>query len=274
MNLSKEELIFCKHLTECAYSASHKEIRIYTDFLNLNEISIFYELMHSSAITHAMLPQLPDVAFSLWGGITDAERRKICFHGDVIIKKAEITEIDIVNPSAFPISCIHVTPLNYKFSEILTHRDYLGAILNLGLLRSKIGDILIDEKDAYIFCDSLISGFITDNLVKVRNTNIRSSLSDVSKLNIQKKYEIISGSVSSIRLDSIVKTAFHTSRSSIIPYINAGKVLVNGKEIVSNSFPVKEGDIISVRGFGKFKFGGQTGTTKKGKINISILKYI
>lgn len=271
MELNKEEHIFYKHLTESAHSAYYKEIRIYTDFLSLNEISIFKYAVNGAFDD---LPVIKDIAYSMWGGIKDAERVRICFHGDIQMNKNEIHDIDMINPSLYPIACIHVKPADYKFSEASSHRDYLGAVLNLGLTRGKIGDILVDEKDGYIFCDEMMTGFITENLVKVRNTNVRASICDISSIELKKKYEVITGSVSSIRLDSIIKTAFNASRSSILPYISGRKVLINGREAVSNSCPLKEGDIISVRGLGKFKFDGQGGVTKKGRINIKISKYI
>lgn len=263
MNLNKEELMFYKHLTESAYSAYYNGIRMYTDFLNLNEISIF----------NASLHEIPDIAYSMWGGTKACERIVICFHGDLVMKKTEINDIEILRPAMYPITCINIKPTDYKFSELLNHRDYLGAVLNLGISRSKIGDILIEEKEAYIFCNDLMADFIINNLVKVSNTNVNAAICDISGIDILKKHEVITGSVSSIRLDSILKTAFHVSRSSLLPFISSGKVFVNGREVVSNSLVIKEGDIISVRGLGKFKYIGQTGISKKGKINITIQKY-
>ena len=87
------------------------------------------------------------------------------------------------------------------------------------------------------------------------------------------KREEISGTVASLRLDSIIALAFHTSRSSMIPFIEGGKVFVNGKSVVSNGYVMKDGDIVSVRGKGKFQFGSTTCKTKKNRCHVVLYRY-
>ena len=84
----------------------------------------------------------------------------------------------------------------------------------------------------------------------------------------------ISGTVSSLRLDSVIALAFSASRSSLIAYITAGKVFVNGKQIVSNSYTLKEQDIISIRGLGRARFIEAGYETKKGRLHITVEKFI
>lgn len=264
MILNKEGQLFGKHIAELARSAYHKDLRIYTDFLNLNEISIF----------HAMITELPDIGYSLWGGIASAERKRVCFHGDLTPGKNEILNETLIQTSLYPIICIKIQPANRKFAEDLSHRDYLGAILNLGINRSKIGDIFIKDSDAFVFCDSIMSRYLMDTLEKIRHTNVVLEKVDPSLLVATREYQVITGTVSSIRLDSIISIAFHSSRSSMLSYITSGKVFVNGREVLYNSYQLKDGDIISVRGLGKVKYEGQSGITKKGRISITLLKYI
>lgn len=83
----------------------------------------------------------------------------------------------------------------------------------------------------------------------------------------------MSGTVASARLDSIIALAFKTSRSSVIPFIEGGKVFVNGKSVVSNGYTIKDGDIISVRGKGKFQFGSVTNKTKKDRYHVILYRY-
>ena len=161
----------------------------------------------------------------------------------------------------YPISCIQIRPAAEKFAESLTHRDYLGAILNLGIERSKIGDILVDGKTAHVFCHENMAPFLMQELCRVRHTNVVPKLLEVS------------GTVSSVRLDSVIALAFSTSRSSIISLIEGGKVFVNGKNILSNGYNLKEGDIVSVRGRGKFRFEEVGGITKKNRYHISLARY-
>lgn len=93
-------------------------------------------------------------------------------------------------------------------------------------------------------------------------------------VNITPEFKIIKGTISNIRLDSLIATAFGTSRSSVISFIESGKVFVNGKMVTSNGHQPKPNDIISVRGKGRFIFERQLGVTKKGRNLISIKLYI
>lgn len=86
---------------------------------------------------------------------------------------------------SYPFVCIHAVPQYPKYAEKLTHRDVLGALMHLGLDRSKIGDIVLLENDIYIFCSETISSFIMDQFTQIRHTMIRSSIiEDVSTLKV------------------------------------------------------------------------------------------
>lgn len=253
MNYEKEEQLVKKRILELARAADIKGIDTYTDFLNINEISIF----------HSIKQELPYLNYVLYGGYESAERKVICFCGD-----------DSVKAFSGYITCIRVLPLNKKFSDDLTHRDFLGAIMNLGIERSKIGDILVKEKEGFVFCETTISSFIIDNLTKVKHTNIRCEAVENEIQDIEPQYEEIKGTVASSRLDAIIALAFHTSRTSILNLISGGKVFVDGRIVESNSYVLKENETISVRGYGKFIFTGLQNQNKKGRYYVTILKYI
>jgi len=253
MNNDKEEHLFKKRLLELARNAENKGICTYTDFLNLNEINILYRIRL----------ELPDVKYDLFGGYDDAERKVLCFCGD-----------DSVKAFSNYITCILILPLNKKFSDDLSHRDFLGAIMNLGIERSKIGDILVKEKEGYVFCETGISTFIVDTLNKVKHTNIRCEILQEEAPNIQPSYQEIRGTVSSARLDSVIALAFHSSRTSILGLIAGGKVFVDGRLVESNSYMLKEEEIVSVRGFGKFIYKELQNQTKRGRYFVTLLKYI
>ena len=119
-----------------------------------------------------------------------------------------------------------------------------------------------------------IAEYIADNLNKVRHTLIKTEICDIVNLNITPELKHITGTVANIRLDSLIATAFNTSRNSIISLIECGKVFVNGKIITSNGYAVKENDIISVRGKGRFIYNGTLGVTKKGRNMVSIHLYV
>ncbi len=249
----KEDEIFCKRIAELSHQSYTRGICVYSWFLNLNEFNLFLRTIHN--LSHA--------TYQFWGGYQEAERRVICFYDD-----------DSFHHVNFPISCIQIKPAHLKFSDALNHRDYLGAILNLGIDRSKIGDILIEETGAYVFVITDIAPFILDQLTKIKHTNVTLALVNGDELQIHPKTQEVFGTISSIRLDSVLSVAFNSSRSSLTGLIAGGKVFVNGRLIESNHYVPKEGDIISVRGHGKFVFRSILDKTKKDRFKVLIEKYI
>jgi RNA-binding protein YlmH len=221
----------------------------------LNEQNIFTSLKN----------ELPRIKYFANGGFRDAERKILCFCGEDSME----TEEDI----KYPIDCIKVVPVNQKFSDSLNHRDFLGAVLNLGLDRSKIGDILINKNEGYLFAHTGISSFITEQLVKVKHTQVTTTIIEQTIFDYKPKLQEIVGTVSSVRLDSILSVAFHSSRSSLTGLIEGGKVSVGGKIVLSNSYTLKENEVVSVRGLGKFIYAGTSYQTKKGRYSVRILIY-
>lgn len=253
MKLEKDELLLQKRMIELSKMAEKKYINTFTDFLNLAEINLFYSIRK----------EISTIEYGIFGGYEEAERKVLCFYGDTSVKAF----------SSY-ISCIKILPLNKKFSDDLTHRDFLGAILNLGIERCMIGDILVSEKEGYVFCETSISEFIIDNLDKVKHTNVKLSIVCGDKLEIKPNFKEIRGTIPSERLDAIIALAFNTSRSSITTLITGGKVYIDGKLVLHNSYNLKENETISVRGHGKFIYKGLENQTKKGRYYVTLLKYI
>lgn len=251
--MNKEEHFLKNRFLELANIAYERNIYTFTDFLNINEINILNTYSN----------QLPPVSLQLSGGNSYAERKVAIFSAH-----------DICYEQQPPITVIKIAPINSQFADNLCHRDFLGAILNLGINRNKIGDIFIKDNTAYVYCIDEIAEYITENLNKIRHTFVKSTLYNMAELNITPELKQIKGTVANIRLDSLIATAFGTSRSSIISYIEGGKVFVNGKLITSNGYSIKENDIVSVRGKGRFIYDGTMGVTKKGRNMISIHLYI
>lgn len=250
--MNKEEHFLKNRFLELANTAYERNIYAYTDFLNINEINIL----------KSFLNELPPVHLTLSGGNPYAERQIAIFSP----KDIYYTE----NP---PITTIEIAPINSKYADHLSHRDFLGAILNLGITRNKIGDIFIRDNFAYVYCIEDISSYIIENLKKIRHTLVKCCIYDNSVVILPELKEI-TGTIANIRLDSLIATAFDSSRSSIISFIEGGKVFVNGKLVTSNGYTVKEKDIISVRGKGRFVYNGVKGTTKKGRNIVSIRLYV
>lgn len=251
--MEKDTTILRKRLNELATKAFQQNRYCYTPFLDLYEQSIYQE---EYTTFHY-------VTSHLIGGHPYADRQLVCFGCEEVFGYSE-------EP---PIACIKIEPVSKKFSDDLNHRDFLGAIMNLGIDRSMVGDILISENVGYVFCLEHIADLLTNSLSKVKQTVVICT--HITKLpQIEMKYKEIKGSVSSCRLDSIIGLAFQLSRSQAISYIQGKKVFVNGRLIQSNSLLLKESMTISVRGLGKFIFDGVDGISKKGKQRVTIRKFI
>jgi RNA-binding protein YlmH len=174
----------------------------------------------------------------------------------------------------YPIVCVRITPRSAKFAEKLSHRDILGALMNLGIERDRTGDIAICDTEAYLFCSRSLSEMICRELTRIRHTSVSCEVCDLEAFSYTPKTERIRGSVASVRLDAVMALAFTGSRSTLVSLIEEGKVFINGKLITTNAYALKDGDLISVRGMGKFRYNEVLGQTKKGRCMIEIEKYI
>lgn len=250
--MTKEE-VFLKRVLDLANMAYRKNIPTNTDFLTLYEQDLFLSSKQN----------VPPVDYKLNGGTAFSERKMICFLPD---KELYSTFL--------PIDIIEIFPVQIKFSDELSHRDYLGALMNLGIERSVLGDILIrEDKRAYLFCKQNMTEYIIQNLSFVKHTNMtcRRFCGEIEEL--KPRMEQVKGSVASVRLDSILSVAFQGSRSSLSGLIESKKVFVNSRLVESNSYQLKPGDVVSVRGYGKFIYQDITGTSRKGRNYVSLLKY-
>ena len=262
MNTEKEELFIKKRLLESAQLAYQKEIVVYTDFLGLAEQNLFY----------TSLKEFPPVAYSCYGGTSGAERYCISFDGREAVNGPKQVPADEFY--LFPIVCVSITPSSIKYSEALTHRDYLGALLHLGITRSKVGDIYIKEKQAYVFCTESIAEFICKELCTVKHTLVHCEITVPSEEELKPEFKEITSTVASLRLDAFLSVAFNSSRSSLTAFIDGGKTYVNGRLVTKASMQLEEGDIVSVRGKGRFVVSEVKNMTKKGRIVVTINKYV
>ena len=251
--MQKEELLLQKRLVELSKNAYQRGIVTFSDFLNLNELNILHTIpkdeLHTTYVT--------------FGGYDYSERQMVAFLPDALCYDYE-----------YPISVIKVSPLQKKFSDKLSHRDYLGAILNLGIERCKIGDILVEENHAILFVHKTLEKFLLDELRRIKHTSVMTAVEDMQEFHYEPTTKEIKGTVSSLRLDSLLALAFASSRSKLVAFIEGGKVFVNGKLITSNGYQIKENDIVSVRGLGRFRYIETMSQTKKGRYYITLKLYI
>ena len=250
--MNKEEILLQKRLTELSRVAYHRGIVTFSDFLNLNELNILHTTPKDQWMTR----------YETFGGYGFSERQMAVFLPDALYYEYQ-----------YPIQAIQITPSSRKFAEELSHRDYLGAVMNLGIERSKIGDILTQDGSAILFVNEDLASYITEQLTRVKHTVVNAAPVFDFREDYQPDYETIKGSVASIRLDTVLSLAFPLSRSKLTSYIEAGRVFVNGKLISSNGYRLKEGDIISVRKMGRILYDGILSETKKGRYMITVRKF-
>ena len=251
--MNKEETLLRKRLVEFSRQAYHKDIVTFSDFLNLNELNIL----------HTTPKDLFPARYETFGGYEMAERQMVAFLPDALYYEYH-----------YPIQVLKIRPANPRFAEELGHRDYLGSLMNLGVERGKMGDILLLEDCAEVFVCQNIAEYLCQELTRIRHTVVQTNLASLEEVSYEPRFEEIKGTVSSIRLDSVLALAYPLSRSKMTSYIEAGRVFVNGKLVTSNGYHLKEGDILSVRGLGRLRYEGMLSETKKKRCLISLRKYI
>lgn len=250
--MNDEDRLICNRFLDYANSCYNRDMPVVTDFLDLHSQTLFYTVLN----------KMPPVSFKAVGGYDLAERKVIIF-----------TPYEgYPEPEAFATLCLE--PVHGRFSHDLGHRDYMGSILNLGISRDKIGDIVLKDGKAYVFATIPMVPFLLEHITSVKNTQVQVSISDATAQDLAPQFQEITDSVASIRLDSILAAGFKSSRSHLISYIEEGRTSVNGQIITTNGYHLKEGDIISVRGLGKIRYVKPLAATKKGRQMILIHKYI
>lgn len=238
-----------KRFLDLADRSWRQNLFAFTGFLSLAEQDMLWQAVKEAG-----------AAVRLYGGAEHAERQMARF-GDP-------AELGYEEP--FPIVCLRIEPLLEKFSDTFTHRDFLGAIMNLGIDRSTVGDIFIDGKKAYVFCSETMAPYLMENLSPVRHTHVRCSRVEGAENMPVRKLMPKEENVSSLRCDGVTAAVWKLSRSQSLELFRQKKVFVNGRLQENNSYSLKPGDVVSARGCGKFIFREEKHTTRKGKLVIGI----
>lgn len=202
-----------------------------------------------------------DSNYKLWGGYEEAERVRVIF-------SMEAPE------ESFEEAMVLFSLRGNKAYLTANHRDYLGALMSFGIKREKFGDILVREDGADVILDKMAADYILGSPVKIKRVPMALEIIDWKTWEAPKpNLERVSLQVASERLDSIVSKAFNLSRAISSELVKKEAILVNHKPTNNASLALKEGDIISVRGKGKFKVGEVEGLSKKGKLRQVIYLY-
>ncbi len=243
-----------KRLLDLASRAYQKNTYTFSGFLPPADQSLLYELER----------ELAHIPWTLFGGGEMCERQMVRFGSEDVMGYDE----------PFPIVCLVIAPVAKKFADALTHRDFLGALMHLGIERDVLGDIIVKENTGYVFCEEAMAAFLQDHLTTIKHTTVSCTITRECPAAAapELKEEVLN--VSAPRCDAIVAKAFGLSRSQVLPLFQTKRVFVNGRIYENNSGTLKPGDVVSARGFGKFIFDGTLSETKKGRIRVAIRRYV
>lgn len=249
----KENQQLKNRLHDLADKSFQQGIFTFTGFLGLAEQDIFWREE----------PGLRYAGYELGGGFPSADR--------VVVRFGSREELGYETP--FPIACIHVRPLMQKFADELSHRDFLGALMNLGIERSTIGDIKVGEKQAYLFCLDAMAEFICDNLRQVKHTHVSCAVTEEYADLPCEEPVLVGVQVQSLRADAVLAKVYNMSREKSLELFRAGKVYVDGRMCENNSRQLKAGETVNARGHGKFVLTGEPRVTRKGKLSVEAAVY-
>jgi len=211
-----------------------------------------------------ILANCKGLSYSLVGGYEEAERCLALFG----------SEEELFYPWESEIVLLKIAPKDQKFADALTHRDFMGALLNLGIKRELLGDLLVVENVGYQFCLQSISAFLQENLTRVRHTSVIvkeiPSLPEGAAPALSEERVVCA----SERVDAVVSAAYRLSRSEGKDLVEKEKVFVGGRSCIDPSLELKAGEKVSVRGYGKFYFDGIVGTTRSGRSHVALRRFV
>jgi len=225
------------------------------------EISDFLD-PHQCRLAEDILRGLPELMFTCDGGYQGAERRRV-------LLCPEYLDIRLVNPR---ISYLRIEG-DFR-QQSVSHRDYLGALLGLGLRREKIGDLLPYAGGSQVIVDRDLVPYIRAQLHQVHK--VRVTVTEIHAVDLvvaEEEFDEREGSVASLRLDAVSSHGFRISRTKMVQEIRSEKVKVNWRVVVDPDCPVKVGDVISCRGKGRLVLEEVSGPSKKGRWYIILKKY-
>jgi len=254
----EERLLVAKILDKLEFTKTKNKIQ-YTDFLNIYE----------QDLADRLLKKIGYKNYYFFGGKESTERKLLIMYPEKLTE-----EMARKNHSKI-LSIIKITLPN-DLKDEYDHRRYLGAVIKLGLEREKVGDIFVRSLGADIIVKNEIVNFLMQNL----NSLTRFQSAEIEEQDIQElgdgvveKMEM-SSVIISLRLDNIVSVLARTSRSKAVDILDQERVFVNARLETKPSKQVNVGDVITIRGKGKFEFKEISGNTKKGRYVVKFDKYV
>lgn len=259
--MTSDEKILLASVEDKARQCSENSMITNTAFLD----------MHERSVVTGIKKTFGDTRMFFYGGFSDAERNIALFLPEYITEDP----VDYFNryPDDDPIAVIEIE--KDKFSPALGHRDYLGALMGLGIKREMTGDIIVGESGCRMAVLSKLAPFVAENLGKAGRGTLRAKIIPPSEAREGAKAVGIPDSftVSSMRLDSVVKNAFRLSRGDAADAIESGVVYVNDVECTKPDKKIAEGDKVVFRRKGRIIVNDCSCVSKKGRVIVEITRF-
>ena len=249
--MTSEEKELLRRAEELASRALSRGIYTRTAFLSEGEAALLSE---------AHLPIAPTFV----GGFEEAERCVAVFGSEE--DWGYVWESDLI--------LLKIEPQMQKYADALTHRDFLGAILNLGIKREVLGDLIIFENVGYQFVLEQMADYLTENLKRVRHTDVKlsrcESLPEGAGVYLEERFVV----AASPRADAVIAAVWNLSRSEAKKMVEEERVTLRGKKITDPAKELSPGDRLSVRGYGRFYFDGEEKKTRSGRGRMRVRVFV
>lgn len=249
---SKEDEVLLARVYERITLGAQRSIPASSCFLSRREQMLCQELLRGEA-------------FVFYGGAPLAERELCCFLPDYLDESWLCSEDS-------PIAAVRAV---YFEADTLSHRDFLGSLMGIGIKRETVGDIYVGKGSCDFLVLREILPYVLQNLTSAGRTKLHVEEIALQEVKVpQQAVKTIRDTVSSLRLDGVVSSGFSISRGKAADYIAAGKAELNYLPCQKGDKSVCEGDLISIRGLGKIRLEAVGGSTKKGRISIEISRFV
>ena len=222
-----------------------------SDFLDLRQLEL----------TRAVMAQGNSIGWRFDGGYEFSERQRLVVYPDW-------------EPEGLAsIACLKITPQSIGPID-LGHRDYLGAILNLGISRAKLGDIVLQNDCAFVFVDQNLADYICQQLSRVKHSSVSLEVIQPEDFVYQPAQPVIRKvTLASLRLDAAIAAAYDISRSEAVDLIEKQQVKINQMQLDKSAVALEQGDLVSVRGRGRFRIEAIGGQSRKGRYQVEISRW-
>lgn len=255
----REDKILLARMEDLSRQCEQQYMITSSDFLDMRQISLVKSQFRF------------DKRLQFYGGFDDAERCIAVFVPEYI--DGDIGKYFSENEEENPVECLRITVP--KGSRKLSHRDYLGSVTGMGIRREKTGDILVREDGADMFVLKEISDYLLFNYEKAGRTSLKVSSVPAGNAYIPvQNFRTVTDTVASLRLDSVLASAFGMSRANAAEAIRRGIVFVNSSQEERPDFKVSDGDRLVIRGKGKARLLETGGRSRKDRIYIKVQKYL